>query len=243
MIELTIRPDLIAAHAAAWRHVTSPGGSWMRDERAAIAETTLAALDDSDPLPPWVSPSSVGRTAPAAQILPEEVTDAIYRIARYASSLTDGWYQTQLELGIDPFAYVEMVAVVVAVAMVDGFCRAAGFERPPLPTPLAGVPSGKHPHVERATLNWVPVAAPADRTAAVVQGLSAAPGEVDNVGRLAAAQYIPFDEMGELGWSRGTLSRSEMELVAPRLSAVRAEVARAAIVDRLVLTGWSMPRR
>ena len=186
-----------------------------------------------------MSPWSVGRTAPGAQILPEEVTDAIYRIARYPSSLTDGWYQTQLELGIDPFAYVEMVgvvvAVVVAVAAVDGFYRAAGLERPPLPTPLAGVPSGKHPHVERATLNWVPVAAPADRTAAVVQGLSAAPGEVDNVARLAAAQYIPFEEMGELGWSRGTLSRSEMELVAAAVGddAARAEVARAAIVHRL----------
>jgi len=27
--------------------------------------------------------------------------------------------------------------------------------------------------------------------------------------------------MGELGWNRGTLSRSDMELVAARLSAVR----------------------
>lgn len=221
MSPLRIRPDLIAAQVAAWRHVTSPGASWTGVERAAIAETTLAALDDPDPLPPWVSPSSAGRTVPAAEILPEAVTDAVYRIARHASSLTDGWYQTQLELGIDPFAYVEMVGVVVAVAAVDGFYRASGLERPPLPTPVAGVPSGDHPPVEPATLNWVPVAVPADRTAAVVQGLSAAPDEVANVRRLAAAQYIPFDEMGELGWSRGTLSRSEMELVAARLSAAR----------------------
>ncbi|MGE3589296.1 MAG: hypothetical protein AB7L17_16335 [Ilumatobacteraceae bacterium] len=67
----------------------------------------------------------------------------------------------------------------------------------------------------------MPVAVPADRTAAVVQGLSAAPEEWANVARLHAAQYIPVDEMGELGWNRGTLDRGEMELVAARLSAAR----------------------
>ena len=153
--------------------------------------------------------------------LPEVVADAVYRIARHASTLTDAWYREQLARGIDPIAYVEMVGVVVAVAAVDGFFRAAGLERPPLPSPSGGEPHGRHPQVEAATLNWVPVAAPADRTAAVVQGLSAAPDEWDNVCRLAAAQYIPVDEMGELGWSRGTLTRAEMELVAARLSTAR----------------------
>ena len=94
-----------------------------------------------------------------------------------------------------------MVGVVVAVAAVDGFYRATGLERPPLPPPMDGPAHGRHPAVESATLNWVPVAAPADRVAAVVQGLSAAPPEWDNVARLSAAQYIPVDEMGELAWT------------------------------------------
>ena len=156
---------------------------------------------------------------PTDVALPDVVVDAVYRIARHASTLTDAWYREQLERGIDAFAYVEMVGVVAAVAAVDGFFRSAGLERPPLPDAAAGEPHGRHPQVEPATLNWVPVAAPADRVAAVVQGLSAAPAEWDNVCVLAAAQYIPVDEMGELGWSRGTLSRGEMELVAARLSA------------------------
>ncbi|MGD9702894.1 MAG: hypothetical protein AB7V74_10885 [Acidimicrobiia bacterium] len=151
-----------------------------------------------------------------------EVTiDCVYRIARHASTLTDDWYQAQLDRGLDPIAYVEMVGVVVAVAAVDGFFRAAGLQRPPLPAAVIGEPSRQHPPVESATLNWVPVAVPADRTAAVVQGLSAAPEEWANVARLHAAQYIPVDEMGELGWNRGTLDRGEMELVAARLSAAR----------------------
>lgn len=218
---LPVRPDLLAAQATAWHHVTSPGASWNGAERRAIAQIALAALDDTDPLPPWVSPTSAGRAVPADVVLADVVVDAVYRIARHASTLTDAWYRDQLERGIDAFAYVEMVGVVVAVAAVDGFFRSAGLERPPLSEAVAGEPRGGHPQVETATLNWVPVAAPADRAAAVVQGLSAAPAEWENVRRLAAAQYIPVDEMGELGWSRGTLTRPEMELVAARLSAAR----------------------
>jgi hypothetical protein len=218
---LTVRPDLLAAQAAAWRHVTSPGASWSGAERSAIAHVAIAALDETDPLPPWVSPTDAGRASSASGVLADVVVDAVHRIARHASTLTEAWYREQVERGLDPIAYVELVGVVVAVAAVDGFFRAAGLERPPLPAPVEGEPHGRHPQVEAATLNWVPVAVPADRAAAVVQGLSAAPPEWDNVCRLAAAQYIPVDEMSELAWSRGTLSRSEMELVASRLSAAR----------------------
>jgi hypothetical protein len=186
-----------------------------------MAQVALAALDDTEALPPWESPTQTGRAMPGAELLPDAVVDAVYLIARHAATLTDDWYRTQLARGIDPFAYVEMVGVVVAVAAVDGFFRAVGLERPPLPPPVAGRPHGRHPEVEAATLNWVPVAVPADQQAAVVQGLSAAPAEWDNVKRLAAAQYVPVDEMGELAWSRGTLSRADMEFIAARLSAAR----------------------
>jgi hypothetical protein len=219
--EIDIRPDLVAAQVAAWRHVTSPGASWTGVERATIAKVALAALDDATPLAPWESPTKAGREMPDDGILSDGVIDATYRIARHAATLTEDWYRAQVELGIDPFAYVEMVAVICAVAAVDGFFRATGLERPALPTPVEGEPHRQHPVVEPATLNWVPVAVPADQAAAVVQGLSAAPADADNVWKLAAAQYIPVDEMGELRWSRGTLTRADMELVAARLSAAR----------------------
>ena len=67
-------------------------------------------------------------------------------------------------------------------------------------------------------MNW---RAAADRSAAVVQGLSAVPEEFANLERLAAAQYIPMFEMDDHAWNRGTLSRPDMELVAARLSAAR----------------------
>ena len=216
-----IRPDLVTQQTAAWRHVTSPGASWTGAERAAIARTALAALDDCDPVAPWMTPMKTGKAIAGTEILGDFVIDAAYRIARHASSLTEDWYRCQLALGIDPIAYVEMVGVVCTVAAVDGFFRAMNLERPSLPAPVDGEAHGRHPQVEPARLNWVPVAIPADQHAAVVQGLSAAPDEWDNVTRLAAVQYIPVGDMADLRWSRGTLSRSDMELVAARLSAAR----------------------
>lgn len=217
----TIRADLADAQRAAWDHVTSPGSSWSSVERAAIARVVLAALDDDQVLAPWVTPSAVKRALPGADVLPVAVSDAVYRMARHASTLTEGWYSAQIELGIDPVAFVEIVGVVVAVAAVDGFFRAAGLDRPPLPEPDDRPAVGGHPPVESATLNWVPVASPADRFPAVVQALTAVPAEFEMLARLHAVQYIPMLEMGELGWSRGTLSRPEMEFVAARLSEAR----------------------
>jgi hypothetical protein len=72
-----------------------------------------------------------------------------------------------------------------------------------------------------ATLNWVPVAAPADQTASVVQALSALPDEWDNLWRLAGAQYMSDRQMDDPLWNRGTLSRPQMELIAGRLSLIR----------------------
>jgi hypothetical protein len=216
-----VRSDLLGAQAEAWRSVTSAGACFDGAERTAIAQTALDALDDDDTLPPWVSPSQAGRSMACSAVLPIAVVDAVYRLARHASTITESWYRDRIGEGIDRLAYVEVVAVVAAVAAVDGFFRASGLERPPLPPPSPGEPHGRHPVVEPATLNWVLVAAPADVNAAVVQGLSAVPDDLATVQRLASAQYIPFDEMGDLGWNRGTLSRGEMELCAARLSRAR----------------------
>ncbi len=84
------------------------------------------------PSPHWTTPIRCRRgcrrrasvdPCPIDVALPDVVVDAVYRIARHASTLTEAWYREQLERGIDAFAYVEMVGVVVAVAAVDGFFR------------------------------------------------------------------------------------------------------------------------
>ena len=87
---------------------------------------------------------------------------------------------------------------------------------------MDGPPHGREAtELAPATLNWVPVAAPADQTASVVQALSALPGEWDNLWQLAGAQYMSDAQMADPLWNRGTLSRPQMELVAGRISRIR----------------------
>jgi hypothetical protein len=69
-----------------------------------------------------------------------------------------------------------------------------------------------------AGLNWVRVTSPADEVAAVVQAFTSVPAEHHRLWMLADAQYIPSKEMVDPHWTRGTLSRPQIELVAARVS-------------------------
>ena len=112
--------------------------------------------------------------------------------------------------------------MVVAVAAVDGFFRAAGLDRPPLPEPDDGRAVGGH---SAGGVGDVELGAGCcsgrSSSRRWCRRLTAVPAEFGMLARLHAVQYIPMLEMGELGWSRGTLSRPEMELVAARLSEAR----------------------
>ena len=90
--------------------------------------------------------------------------------------------------------------------------------------PVGGQPTRQRPErLATARYNWVPVAEPADEVAAVVQAYTAVPAEQRNTWRMAAAQYMPADEMVDPDWRRrpGGLSRAQMELVAARLTKLR----------------------
>ena len=120
--------------------------------------------------------------------------------------------------------YIELCVIVSTVAAVAHFCRNIGNDVPSLPAPIAGEPTGERPdQLAQARYNWVPVAAPADQVAAVVQAYTAVPGEQRNTWRMAAAQYMPDTEMVHPDWSRrpGGLSRAQTELVAARLTLLR----------------------
>lgn len=73
-----------------------------------------------------------------------------------------------------------------------------------------------------AELNWVPVAAPADRTASVVQAYTALPEEHSRTWRLADAQYIPNLEMVNPSWTHGTLTRPQIKaFITTRVAQLR----------------------
>ena len=217
-----VRPDLAASHQLAWQHIAAPGTWFTAAERIELAETVLVAISDEDPLPPWV-PYSSSDSVPADSVAPAVANDVAYRLARHAGTMTaDVYAAASADIGELP--YIEVCAIVSTVAAVGHFCRNIGVDVPPFPEPSDGQPARSRPdHLVPAELNWVPVVAPADQVAAVVQAYSAVPAELDNTWRMASAQYMPEDEMIHADWSRrpGGLTRPQTELVAARVAQLR----------------------
>ncbi len=206
----SVRADLADAHRLSLAHVAAPGAHLTGERRLQIAAVARDAFLAPDPAPPWVRPYG------------DPALDVAYRLARHAGTITEEWYQQVVTEGMHPLEWVEVVGVVIATIPPVAFARAIGAPLPGLPAATPGSPHGREAHeLAPATLNWVPVAAPADRTAAVVQALSALPDEWANLWQLAAAQYMSDAQMADPLWSRGTLSRPQMELAAGRLSRVR----------------------
>lgn len=205
---MTLRPDLVAAHDLAWASFSRAGTWWSARQRHELAGTAIDAM--------W------GReTEPAedrAVHAPVGAHRAVARMASGSPAVTRQWYEgVRDELGA--LEYVELVGLVATAAAAASLRHSLGLPEHVLAEATdeeaTRVPP---PELANARLNWVPVAAPADGTAAVVQALSAVPAAFDDLWRLADAQYIPDAEMVDLRWTRGTLSRVEIELVATKVS-------------------------
>jgi hypothetical protein len=221
-IETTVRDDLADAHRLAWEHIAAPGSWWTGAQRVELAETAMMALADRDPLPPWACVTASGQLGDEFDA-PAAAHDFSYRLARHAGTITRDVYDA-VTREIGALAFVELCAIVSTVAAVWHFRRNVGLPVPPLPPPRSGQPTARRPEcLEDAQLNWVPVAAPADQVAAVVQAYTAVPDEDDNTWRMAEAQYMPEPQMVDPAWTRrpGGLSRAHMELVAARVTQMR----------------------
>lgn len=219
---VVIRDDLADAHRLAWEHLASPGSWWTGAQRVELATTALVAIADDDPLPPWVGISLTDRL-PDDRTAPDLAHDIVYRMARHAGTLTEDVYRVAAD-SLGELPYVELCGIASTVGAVAHFRRNVGLPLPPLPEPVDGEPTAEQPgELAVAELNWVPVAAPADRTAAVVQAYTAVPGEHRNNWRMADAQYMPSGEMIHPDWMRrpGGLTRPQMELIAARVAQLR----------------------
>jgi hypothetical protein len=205
-----IRRDLAEAHAASLIHAVSDGPALSAEQRHRIADVVRAATLDPSPPPPWAQPFG------------DPLLDVAHRITRHAGTITESWYRQVIAAGMDALTWVEILGVVASVVPPITFARGVGAPVPELPPPLPGLRSGRlAAQIVDARLNWVPVAAPADAVASVVQALSALPDEWANLWQLAEAQYMGDRQMDDPQWNRGTLSRPQMELVAARLSLLR----------------------
>jgi hypothetical protein len=216
-----VRQDLVRAHNQAIAALSKPGTWWTGAQRRELAITAQLAISESEPVAPWVGVSTVANKLPASLTAPKIAHDVIYRISRHAATLTRDWYE-KVTAEINPLAFVELCGIACTIAPVVAFRRSLGLPALEVGPAESGQPSNKEPdNIVAAQLNWVPVVGPADKDAAVVQAFTAVPETNRVIWAMADAQYIPDKEMVDPKWTRGTLSRVQMELIATRVSQQR----------------------
>ncbi len=216
-----VRQDLVRAHNQAIAALFRPGTWWTGAQRRELALTAQLAISEREPVAPWVGVSTVANKLPVSLSAPKIAHDAIYRISRHAATLTREWYE-KVVAEINPLAFVELCGIACTVAPVMAFRRALGLPSLEISSAESGQPSNQTPdNIVAAQLNWVPVVGPADKDAAVVQAFTAVPETNRVIWAMADAQYIPDKEMVDPNWTRGTLSRVQIELIATRVSQQR----------------------
>lgn len=195
---IPLRADIPALFVREWARLAGPGAFWNGRERVAIAETARGARE-------W---SADGAGLPGAAV------EAARLLGARPAAADRAWVEaTQDDLG--PGRYVELVGVVSRSAAVDAFHRAVGSQLPSLPEPAAGEPTGELDGAARPGPAWVPMVG----GSSIVQALSLVPAEAAAQEDMHGPLYLTYRQMEDLSFVRG-LSRSQMEFVAARTSAV-----------------------
>lgn len=209
ILDLGVRADLADAHAATIADLGTPG-DWLRaDEKVALARVARAARAGHDS-PPWYQPSAERTDFPE---LPAAAVDAAWRLTNHPGTLTPEWYDATVAALPSPRYYVELVALVAAVNAVDRLAALLDVDVIPLPDPTTGEPR-RTPVEAAVSSHWVPTAV-AGSGPNVIKALSAVPAAHEFRARLLEAHYLPPDALlGDLDWSRGTLDRRQIELLA-----------------------------
>ena len=233
--EYPVRADFADSHSRFWKSLARPGAWWTGAERVAIAREARAAPECGLCLASKaaLSPAAVTGEHDRVSDLPETAVDAVHRIVTDAARLTRSWYLKRIGSGLSDGHYVEIVGIVVSLASVDAFCRAMGVPLPPLPEPVPGEPSGHRPERLATDEGWVPMVPPENagtaeadlwpsgRTGNVIRAMSLVPDAVRTLKDLSAVHYLANENVRKAGVDRGgALTRSQMELLAGRVSAL-----------------------
>ena len=238
-----VRTDFAESHERFWQRLQNAGSWFTAEQRVAIAQAVRDAESCAlcGERKQALSPRSVEGTHQSETILSELVVEAVHTIVRDASRITRRWYDDLLESGLTEGQYVEIVGTVVAVVSIDSFADAIGVARRALPvidasnehaTAVSGYNAKTACITDQAWVPMVPAinegTAEADlwssgKTGNVVRAMSLVPDEVRTLKDLSGAHYLPMALVQQSGVDAGrALHRSQMELVAGRVSALNA---------------------
>ena len=209
IIDADVRSDLRDAHAATIADLGQPGEHLTATERIEVARVVRAARADREQ-PPWYTPSA-DRGADFA--LPAAAIDAAWRLTNHPGTLTASWHEQVVSGLPDPRWYVELVGIVAVVNSMDRLADMLSVDVLPLPPASSEAASGGDTESE-VTTHWVPTAV-GGRGPMVLRALSAVPSVQAMRERLIDVQYLPGEALlGDLDWTRGTLDRRQIELIA-----------------------------
>ena len=229
-----VRDDIRDAHRRLWEHLRAPGTWWSGAERVAIAAEARQADDCRlcAARKNALSPAAVPGEHAGGGALPANVVEVIHRVRTDPARLSRPWFDAVIAGGPAAPAYVEVVAIVTMVTGIDYFARALGVAPFPLPEPLSGEPSRYTPPSATTGTAWVPMIAPEDAAGPeadlyppaamipnIVRALSAVPAEARALQMLSASHYLPVEQILD-PTARRALERTQMELVAARVSAL-----------------------
>ena len=230
-----IRPDIPAAHRAAWERLARPGSWWSGAERVAIAAEVRAARGCAlcAERKQALSPESVQGEHDSPGSLPASAIEVVHRITSDPARLSRSWFERIASAGLSDAHYVELVGILVAVVSIDGFHHALGLPLEPLPEPVPGEPSRYRPARAEGGPAYVPMipaggatGAESDlwsrtRTANVIRALSLVPDAVRQLKELSSAHYLAMDDVANPAAGGGrAISRAQIELLAGRVSAL-----------------------
>ncbi len=195
----SIGPDLIDNFERTWANLAGPGAVWTGAERLEIAAEARRARAGQ----------------PAGSVLPDGAIEAARLLAAHPAAARRGWVEGLVGGDLDEPRFVELLGVVGRLVAVDTFYEALGMDLVPLPDALPGKPTGEVATVARRGKGWVPMVG----GTSITRALSLVPAENEELERFHGPMYLRFDEMSDPHVIRG-LTRSQMELVAARTSAV-----------------------
>lgn len=212
-IEVAVPDGIAKSHREAWAQLAQPGTWWTAAQRLAIA-ARARTLFEARATPPWLR--HLPEPAVENLVLEGPVVDIVDRLTLDAGAIDRDWANKAMAR-IGDGAYVELIAVVAVVVMVDVFAESVGVDRTPLPDPLDGEPSGVRPDGLGDIGAHVPALDPFP-AANVARALSLVPG-ANKLFRTVSVPAYSAPGFAELQWET-PLTRPQVELVASRVAAM-----------------------
>ena len=212
-VTLPIREATKAAHQQTLERYRSPGDWWTASERTAIVREVRQAVDCAlcADRRNAVSPTMVTGEHDHGGELPSAAVEVIHAVRNDSGRLTRRWFDQIVPEQLSMEAYVELISLIASSVIVDTYAQGVGGALVEVAEPLFGEPTrGREPGVEDAGA-WVPVAA--EGRANILRALGSVPNANSLFfGAFSPSYYMPTAEFD--------LSRSQVELVAARVSAV-----------------------